>query len=45
MFVATIVNKFILGLDALHTHTVFMGVEQCMLQLGEQEVLLWHLGL
>jgi hypothetical protein len=44
VFVAMIVNEFILGLDALHTHTVFMGVEQCVPQLGEQEVQLGILG-
>jgi hypothetical protein len=45
VFVPTIINNFILGLDALHTHTVLVDVEQCMLQLDEQEVLLWHLRL
>lgn len=34
VFVAMIINEIILGLDVLHTHTVFMDVEQCMLYRG-----------
>jgi hypothetical protein len=42
VFVTEITGKFIPGLYVLHTHDAFVDLVCHMLQLGQEEVLLWR---
>jgi hypothetical protein len=41
-FVARITDEFILGLDIPQVHCASLDLGHCVLQLGEEEVLLWR---
>jgi hypothetical protein len=41
VFVANIINEFVLGLDILHTYDASVNLGRQMLHLGEKEVSLW----
>jgi hypothetical protein len=44
VFVTEITHEFILGLDVVHAHDAYMDLRYHVLQLGDKEVPLWHLG-
>jgi hypothetical protein len=44
VFVAEIADEFILGLDVLHDHNMSVDLGHDILQLGDEEVGVWHRG-
>jgi hypothetical protein len=44
IFAAEITDEFVLGLDVLHEHNVSVDLGPCVLQLGEEEVVVWQPG-